>query len=75
MGLDFTSLSGSNSSIETSLSLLWGISRLEDTWIGSEVSGGFTLGFPLALQVLLRNDSPLNRLTPLLFVGTKEKSC
>jgi hypothetical protein len=39
------------------------------------VLGGFTLGLPLVLRVLPRNDSPLNRLAPLLFVGTEGKSC
>jgi hypothetical protein len=52
MGSDFAYLLGSNSSVETSIIILWGLSISEDTWIGSEVLGGFTLGFPLAFQVL-----------------------
>jgi hypothetical protein len=75
IGSDLTSLSGSKSFVENSLILLWGISISEDNWIGSEVLVGFTLGFPLVLQVLLRKHSPLNWLDPLLFVGTEGKSC
>jgi hypothetical protein len=60
MGSYFTSLSGSNSSTETSLSILWRISRSEDTWIGYEVLRCFTLGFPLAFWVLFRKDPLLN---------------
>ena len=73
IGSDLTSLSGLNSSVETSLSLLWGLSWLEENLIWYKVLGGFILGLPLILWVLLRKDFPLNRLAPLLFEGTEGK--